>query len=57
MSQIRIHIQIFTRFERQHLPIFFIHNLQLQKQVKTKVLVHNKSRQRSLIKNITLIHI
>jgi hypothetical protein len=41
MSQIRIHIRISTRFERQHLPIFFIGNLQLQNHAKTKILVHN----------------
>jgi hypothetical protein len=27
---------------RQHLPIFFIGNLQLQNHVKTKILVHNR---------------
>ena len=57
MSRIRIRIRIFTRFGRQHLPIFFIDDLKLQNHVKTKVLIHNKSRQRSLIKNITFIHI
>jgi hypothetical protein len=41
MSQIQKCIQIFTRFGRKHLPIFFIGNLQLQNHVKTKVLVHN----------------
>jgi hypothetical protein len=28
----------------QHLPIFFIGNLQLQNNVNTKVLVHNRNR-------------
>jgi hypothetical protein len=43
MSRIQKRIRIFTRFERQHLPIFFIDSLQLQNHVKTKVLVHNKN--------------
>jgi hypothetical protein len=43
MPQIRKRIRIFTRFGRQHLPIFFIDNLQLQNHVKTKVLVHNRN--------------
>jgi hypothetical protein len=30
MSRIRKRIRIFTRFGRQHLPIFFINNLQLK---------------------------
>jgi hypothetical protein len=42
MSWIRKHIRIFPRFERQHLQIFFIDNLQLKNHVKTKVLVHNR---------------
>jgi hypothetical protein len=42
MSRIRKHIQISTRFERQHLPIFFIENLQLRNHVKTKISVHNR---------------
>jgi hypothetical protein len=41
-SRIRMHIQTSTRFERQHLPIFFIGNLQLRNHVKTKILVHNR---------------
>jgi hypothetical protein len=53
MSRIQIRIRIFTQFGRQHLPILFIDNLQLQNHVKTKVLVYNKSRQRLLIKNIS----
>jgi hypothetical protein len=36
--------RIFTRFERQHLPIFSFENVQLQNHVKTKVLVYNKFR-------------
>ena len=44
MSRIRKRIQIFTRFGRQYLPIFFIDNLQLQNHVKTKLLVHNRDR-------------
>jgi hypothetical protein len=44
MPRFRIHIRIFTRFGRQHLPIFFIHSLQLENHVKTKILVHDKSR-------------
>jgi hypothetical protein len=44
MSQIRKCIRIFTRFGRQHLPIFFIDNLRLQNHVKTKVLLHNSNR-------------
>jgi hypothetical protein len=35
-------IRISTRFEGQHLPIFFIENLQLRNHVKTKILVHNR---------------
>jgi hypothetical protein len=55
MSRIQIHIWVFTRFGRQHLRFF--DSLQLQNHVKTKVLVHNKSTHRSLIKNISFIHI
>jgi hypothetical protein len=51
MPRIQIHIQIFTRFEKQHLPILFINNIQLQNHVNSKVLV------RSLVKNVTFIYI
>jgi hypothetical protein len=44
MSRIQKHIRTSTRFGRQHLPIFFIANLQLQNHVKAKVLVHNRDR-------------
>jgi hypothetical protein len=36
MPRIEKHIQISTRFGTQHLPIFFIENLQLQNHVKLK---------------------
>jgi hypothetical protein len=42
MSRIRIYIRISTRFETQHLPIFFIGNLQLRNHVKIKILVHHR---------------
>jgi hypothetical protein len=42
MSRIRIYIRIPTRFETQHLPIFFIGNLQLRNHVKIKILVHRR---------------
>jgi hypothetical protein len=44
MSRIQKRIRIFTRFGRQHLPIFFIDNLQLQNHVRNTVLVHNRDR-------------
>jgi hypothetical protein len=50
-----IHIRISTWFGRQHLPILFIGNLQIQNQVKTKVLVHN--RDCSLRISHSFIHI
>jgi hypothetical protein len=42
MSRIRKRIRISTRFEGQHLPIFFIGNLTIRNNVKTKILVHNR---------------
>jgi hypothetical protein len=42
VSQFRKRIRISTRFGKQHLPIFFIGNLQLRDHVKIIVLVHNR---------------
>jgi hypothetical protein len=55
MSRMRKRIRIFTRFGKQHLPIFFIGIFPLKNHVKTKVLVHN--RDSSLIISYSYIFI